>query len=308
METLTVPPSTWLRTTPSIVYTFDHRGSCTMSEGPGLAALGLRPGQLVGTDLLEAYADDPQAVAQLRRALAGESFVVELEHQGRVLETFFQPLSTQGDEPAGGLGVVCDVTDQRRLEREAGEQDRRITALVELDAALARDVVDVATLLDTAVAAATEGTASSGALWLADADPGRLRIAAFNAAVAPSGEHLVPPRERARPEDLEIDRALAEGIPRARHIALATVEDTTGLFGDAFIGTWLRETGAHSLLRIPLRARGNLLGALDLVRRGDTAPFSEKDTDFCVDVAERVALALDNALLLRAQRRRSRSR
>ena len=56
------------------------------------------------------------------------------------------------------------------------------------------------------------------------------------------------------------------------------------------------------MLRIPLRARGNLLGALDLVRRGDAAPFSEKDTDFSVDVAERVALALDNALLLRAQR------
>lgn len=302
METLTVPPSTWLRTTPSIVYTFDHRGVCTMSEGPGLAALGLLPGQLVGTDLIEAYAEDPHALHQLRRALAGETFVVELEHQGRILETYFQPLSTQGDTPAGGLGVVSDVTDQRRLESEAREQDRRITALVELDAALARDVVDVPALLDTAVAAATQGTDSSGALWLTGADPERLRIAAFNAATTPDGGELAPPRDRARPEDLEIDRALAEGIARARHISLATVADTTDLFGDAFIGTWLRETGAHSVLRIPLRARGNLLGALDLVRRGDAAPFSEKDTDFSVDVAERVALALDNALLLHAQR------
>lgn len=302
METLTVPPSAWLRTTPAIVYTFDHRGVCTMSEGPGLAALGLLPGQLVGADLIEAYAEDPQALLQLRRTLAGETFVVELEHQGRILETYFQPLSTQGDTPAGGLGVVSDVTDQRRLESEAREQDRRITALVELDAALARDVVDVPALLDTAVATATEGTDSSGALWLTGSDPERLRIAAFNAATDPSGEELAPPRDRARLEELEIERALAEGIPRARHISLATVADTTDLFGDAFIGTWLRETGARSVLRIPLRARGNLLGALDLVRRGDAAPFSEKETDFSVGVAERVALALDNALLLRAQR------
>ena len=302
METVTAPSPARLRTSPSIVYTFDHRLVCTMSEGSGLALLGLRPGQLVGADLAEAYADDPEAVANLRRALTGERFTVEREHQGRVLEISFQPLSTQGDDPPGGLGVVSDVTDQRRLEEAAREQERRINALVELDAALARDVVDLSLLLDTAVRAATEGTSASGALWMPGPDPQRLRIAALNSAVDESGEPVVPPRERARVEDLEIDRSMAESIPRACRLALSDAADAEALFGDAFIGTWLRETGAHSVLRIPLRARENLLGALDLVRRNEAPMFTDGDVDFSVDVAERVALALDNALLLRAQR------
>lgn len=302
MATEPVPPSTWLRTTPSIVYTFDPAGVCTMSEGPGLAALGLQPGELVGTNLLEAYAADPAVLANLRRALAGESFVVDQAHEGRILETFLQPMSVSASGRTGGLGVVSDVTEQRRLEREANEQGQRMRALVDLDAALALDVVDLPALLDTAVSSTAEGTSSSGALWLTSHDdPSRLRVVALKAAVDPHGVPLVPSPDRVRPEVLEVDRAMVEAIPRAHHFAFATL-DTTEFFGSPSVGSWLRDTGAHSVLRVPLRARGNLLGALDLVRRTGTPHFSEKDTDFCVDVADRVALALDNGLLLRAQR------
>ena len=302
MHDVTAAPPVWLRTTPSIVYSFDSRGICTLSEGPGLETLGLTSGEMVGMDLFEVYADDPVAIGSMRRVLDGETFAFQRTIYGRLLETFLQPLSARGGEPAGALGVVSDVTDQRRLEREAREHDRRLRSLVELDAALARDVVHVPTLLDTAVSAATEGTVSTGALWTLDPETGWMHVAAFRASRTTADEPLLPPSDRAHPDRLRIHDTLARSIERARHVDLDELEDASAFFGDASIGDWLRETGAHSVLRVPLRARGNLLGALDLVRRGESPPFTHQDTDFAVDVAERVALALDNALLLGGQR------
>ena len=302
MREVTAAPPVWLRATPSIVYSFDDRGICTLSEGPGLETLGLTSGEMVGMDLFEVYADDQVAIGSMRRVLAGETFAFQRKLYGRLLETFLQPLIPQGGGPAGALGVVSDVTDHRRLEIEAREHDRRLRSLVELDAALARDVVHVPTLLDTALSAATEGTVSSGALWTLDPGTGWMHVASFRAARTTADEPLLPPAARAHPDNLMVDGALARSIVRARHVDLDELEDASAFFGDSSIGPWLRETGAHSVLRVPLRARGNLLGALDLVRRGETPPFTHQDTDFAVDVAERVALALDNALLLESQR------
>lgn len=302
VETDQDAPAAWLRTTPSIVYAFDARGICTMSEGPGLAQLGLRSGEMVGLDLFEVYAEDEDFLLSMRRVLGGETFVFSREINGRVLETFLQPLASRSDDRAGALGVVSDLTDQRRLETEAQEHERRLRSLVELDAALARDVVDVSALLDTAVQAATAGTASSGSVWLLDGDGDRMRLAAFATARTSAGEELRPTRERAVPEQLAIDRCLAEGIDRARQLDLGDDVAARAFFGEDFIVSWLRESGAHSVLRVPLRARGTLLGAIDLARRDESPRFHDKDTDFAVDVGERVAMALDNALLLQAQR------
>ncbi len=301
METEHDAPRAWLRTTPSIVYAFDARGTCTMSEGPGLAQLGLRAGEMVGLDLFEVYADDQDFLVTIRRVLAGETFAFTREINGRVLETFLQPLDPRDGDPAGALGVVSDLTDQRRLETEAQDHERRLRSLVELDTALARNVVDPPALLDTAVTAAAAGTTSSGAVWLLEGASDAMRLAGFVTARTVDGDQLRPARERASPEQLTIDRRLTEGIDRARHLDLD--EDAArSLYGDTFMASWLRETGVHSVLRVPLRARGVLLGALDLVRRNETPRFHDRDVDFAVDVAERVAMALDNALLLQSQR------
>lgn len=299
-ESLLDDPSRWLRVAPSIVYTFDHEGVCTMSEGSGLAALGLEPGQMVGVPLLEAYADDARSLTNLRRCLAGETFTSETLVSGRLLETYFQPLTTPRVGPAGGLGVVSDITDRRRHETAAREAAQRVRALVELTTALARDVADTPAMLTTAIRAAATGTSSSGALWLLDASDQRLRIRAYEPLVR-EGQPLVPTPGLVTFADLELDRGRVDPVARAVLVDL-TGPEVSDHVGSPRAAQWLRESGAHSCLRVPLRARGSLIGAIDLVRRHESATFSEGDVDFAVDVAERCALALDNALLLQAQR------
>ncbi|GHH86869.1 membrane protein [Streptomyces sulfonofaciens] len=70
-------------------------------------------------------------------------------------------------------------------------------------------------------------------------------------------------------------------------------------------GTWLerdlvrrrrvRETGIHSLMMIPLRARGRILGIAVLARNEDDVPFSRDDLLLAEELAVQASLSLDNA-------------
>ena len=58
---------------PIVLFAVDRRGVFTVSEGQGLASLGLKPGEVVGRSAFELYRDNPEIVAALRSALAGNA-------------------------------------------------------------------------------------------------------------------------------------------------------------------------------------------------------------------------------------------
>ena len=58
---------------PLVMFSIDTDGRFTLSEGAGLARLGLRPGQVVGDSAFELF---PEVRDELRRALAGEHLVL----------------------------------------------------------------------------------------------------------------------------------------------------------------------------------------------------------------------------------------
>lgn len=93
---------------PQVIFGVDRQGRCTLSVGPGLEAQGLRPGELVGQDLFQVYAEHADA---LRRALAGESFTVQRVVNDRLLSTYFQPIHDADGSVDGALGVATDMTE-----------------------------------------------------------------------------------------------------------------------------------------------------------------------------------------------------
>jgi PAS domain S-box-containing protein len=97
---------------PQVVFALDQDGICTLSVGPGLAGLGLQPGELVGQDLFAYFADDPGSHARLRRVLAGETFAVPSRLGSRLLWTYFEPVLDARGTVTGALGVTTDVTRQ----------------------------------------------------------------------------------------------------------------------------------------------------------------------------------------------------
>ncbi|MGE5720597.1 MAG: PAS domain-containing protein, partial [Nocardioidaceae bacterium] len=125
---------------PHAIFGLDTAGICTHSTGPALTHLGLRPGELVGTNLFELYRDDPINVAALRRVLEGESFSLEREFQGRLLSTYFEPVRNLDGAVAGALGVTTDITEQRRLEGLLRAARERAGLLADVSEALSRDL------------------------------------------------------------------------------------------------------------------------------------------------------------------------
>ncbi|MGX4692158.1 SpoIIE family protein phosphatase [Streptomyces sp. JNUCC 63] len=57
----------------------------------------------------------------------------------------------------------------------------------------------------------------------------------------------------------------------------------------------LLDHGIHSLIAVPLRARGTALGTVDFWRSKRAEPFDEEDAPFAEELAARAAVALDNA-------------
>jgi PAS domain S-box-containing protein len=103
---------------PIVLYALDKEGRFTLSEGKGLEALQLKPGQVVGQSAFELYRDTPEILENLRQALAGNAFYTIVEVHGVVFESWYGPVYDKNGEMAGIIGVSTDVTERKRVEAE----------------------------------------------------------------------------------------------------------------------------------------------------------------------------------------------
>ena len=110
-----------LESAPVILYAADAGGTVTLSEGTGLAALGLTPGEAVGRSVFEFSGGDAEIEAATRRALAGAAVSYDARVYGLCLHTELRPLRDADGSPGGLIGVCFDVT-----ERVASEERFRV--------------------------------------------------------------------------------------------------------------------------------------------------------------------------------------
>ena len=127
------PDERWLRQAlgglPMLVWTVHPDGTIGVSEGAALAGLGLTAGALVGTSLFQAYADRPDILDAVRRALAGETPSLRIEYGGRVFETRLTPLPASCSGLGAVVGVAVDVTAQVEDEAELERRSRLLHAV-----------------------------------------------------------------------------------------------------------------------------------------------------------------------------------
>ena len=117
---------------PLVIFALDENGNFTLSEGSGLKALNLKPGQVVGRSALEFYREYPELIRDLRRALKGEKFVATVQVAGLWFETQYVPLADEKGKLTGVSGIAVDVTDRKRMEeslRQRMEFEKLITNL-----------------------------------------------------------------------------------------------------------------------------------------------------------------------------------
>ena len=116
---------------PVILFALDQDGKFTLAEGKGLQALGVRPGMLAGRSFFELLGDVPQAVADVRRALSGESFTTTVELLGLEFEVQYSPVRGRDGSRSGVVGVATDITERRRAQDALRRSDEASRTLVQ---------------------------------------------------------------------------------------------------------------------------------------------------------------------------------
>lgn len=116
---------------PVIVFTLDHEGKYTDSDGKGLAALDRKPGEAVGRSIYEVYKDDPWVLGSVARAYAGESLTTEGKIKDRAFELHLAPYRDKAHGPLGVIGLAIDNTVRRQAEEEKARSQVREQAALE---------------------------------------------------------------------------------------------------------------------------------------------------------------------------------
>ncbi len=220
-----------------------------------------------------------------------------------------EPRSWSADDVANLHDLAAACSSELRLRaaartaREAEELAERYADQVELTADAAEIISaagDVTTALERLVALLVPRLADWGYVLLID-DDARLHQLAYRhrhghaADMARYAEMLTTSMTEHSPTYRVLHGAppqLISPLPREA-VAKASTDEAMSEIAERL--------GAHSFIAVPLTARGQVLGAIGLVR--SEQPFDVADLRVAVDLAVRAGAVLDNARLHEQQRR-----
>src|SRR5262245_5839814 len=120
-----------INSAPVVLFAVDRQGIFTLSEGKGLAALGLQPGEAVGKSAFVRYQDNPAVINTIRRALDGEDVTAIGEIKGRIYECRCCPTRGADGEISGAIGVATDITESRTAEQALRRSEQRLQQVID---------------------------------------------------------------------------------------------------------------------------------------------------------------------------------
>ncbi|KAF0152297.1 MAG: NarL family signal transduction histidine kinase [Ignavibacteria bacterium] len=103
---------------PIVVFKIDKNGVFTLSEGNGLAKLGLKPGEAVGLSVFELYKNYPDIILAVNKALNGTESREFLNIEDTIFDIYYTPLFDKNENVESVGGIAYDITEQREYENE----------------------------------------------------------------------------------------------------------------------------------------------------------------------------------------------
>ncbi|MET8944336.1 SpoIIE family protein phosphatase [Streptomyces sp. NPDC004542] len=207
------------------------------------------------------------------------------------------------------LGVAAsmiDTTEQYRAGVEAETARRRLALIADASARIgttldldrtAHELADVAVpeLADVAAVDLLDAVVEGRRSTLGPSEPAVIRALAVRAE---GGADAL--RAADRPGQIARyapDRLVTECVRSGSPVLVARVkdEDLPRIARSPEAAVLLARAGIHSYLAVPLIARGEVLGALDLKRTRNPEPFGEDDLLLARELAARAAVQIDNA-------------
>jgi signal transduction histidine kinase len=176
--------------------------------------------------------------------------------------------------------------------------ERRSLALAELSEALAESISDTGAVLNRVVEVVSRILGDIAVLRLLDDDGIHMHVAAADDA-DPGRRDAIRKLLESAPADVADLAPFRAAVRRARPLVLRgnQLNRASAMFGPDARQT-LRDLGVHTALICPLRALGQVIGTLGLWRHADGRAFTERDQQFAQELADRAALAIENARLV----------
>lgn len=116
---------------PVILNAIDRDGVVTLSDGKGLSAVGLHPGEIVGQSIFERFRSYPEIAHHVRRVLAGEELNAIVQIQDQVHEVHYSPILGADGRVEGAISFALDVTERRLAEQKIIESEAAYRILFE---------------------------------------------------------------------------------------------------------------------------------------------------------------------------------
>ncbi|ELS51481.1 SpoIIE family protein phosphatase [Streptomyces viridochromogenes] len=286
-------------------YVWSNAALAQFGGGPPSRRLGLRLADI------QPGLDAESIEAQMRHVLATGDPIVGYEHVGRarsapLRETAHMMSFTRLDDghghPMGVYYTVEDISDRHRARQRLALLDRageRIGRTLDITRT-AQELADVAVpgLADLVTVDLLESVLRGGEPApgpLSDTDPVPLRRAGHRSvtarvpeAVVGIGEVVTYPAGSPPIRCLRTARSWRE--EKLDPLGEAWAEHARGGRAAIFL-----ELGLHSVMIVPIRARGVTLGVTTFFRRHRQEPFEEDDLNLAEDLVSRAAVCVDNA-------------
>jgi PAS domain S-box-containing protein len=288
---------------PVVIYAIDADGRFTYSGGKGLARVGLAPGEVVGQNALEVYRDYPDVIDAIRRALNGETHVQTLQLGNLWYQSYFVPQRDECGHVAGVTGVSYDITDlkhaeqllQNRLHIEntlAGIASRYIHHK-NFDEAVEWCLSEIARICG----------ADRAGLWMLNEDETEF-VVSHRWFKPESATRPLAPNTLPVPALTWAIQEMAQGKP-------LVIQDADSLPADAEpVRRLLKASGGRSLLVLPVRIEGRLVGFMTFVNFVQGNLWTARDVSLLQVAADLTGEALqrqltEQALLEREARMRA---
>jgi two-component system, cell cycle sensor histidine kinase and response regulator CckA len=114
-----------------VIFIIDKNGIFQLSEGKGLADLGLEPGQIVGMSVYEVYKDFPQIIKDFKTTLEGQEYSSIIMVGSLYFETNWQPIYDHSGSVTAVLGVALNVTERIESEDKLRESEKKFRNYIE---------------------------------------------------------------------------------------------------------------------------------------------------------------------------------
>ncbi len=284
----------------------------TMSHGMGMA-----PEEMKGRTLWEIQPTPPfDELDELQRQVLRTGEMVHSEEKAtrapgetrdHAFSAFISPLKDEAGTVQGLSALVIDTTEQywarRRLAvlADAGvrigstlDVTRTAEELADVAVSGFADFVTVDLLESVALGDEPEPVSSTGPVVFRRAAQRSVLPGCPESVVPPGGTDVYPP-----------------GSPPAQ--VLLTSQGRRHLVSDPALREWLmtsaaraasvRRHGVHSMMMVPLRARGVTLGLVQFVRHRTPETFVRDDLLLAQEIVARAAVSVDNARRYTGERR-----